>query len=214
MRFDDQRAMLLKELRQYGINDERVLTAFASVPRELYVPSQYQEYAYSNQPLPIDSGQTISQPLMIAIMLQYLDLKPEHRILEIGTGSGYQTALLAMLCSEVCSVERIEILSLKAQRVLKAQHVKNAWFRIGDGSQGWQRAYPPYKSFDRIIVSAGAMSIPDGLVKQLNDGGIMVIPVGKSSTQILHMVVRSGEDISVSKHGACAFVPLICEKDR
>ena len=212
MRFDDQRTMLINDLRLTGISDERVLKAFNSVPRELYVPSQYLEYAYSNQPLPIDAGQTISQPLMIAIMLQYLDLMPEHRVLEIGTGSGYQTALLAQLASEVCTVERIESLSLKAQQVLKSQGVKNAYFRIGDGSLGWQRAYPPYKSFDRIIVSAGAKSIPEGLTNQLADGGILVIPVGKSGTQILHRVIRHQKELIISKHGACAFVPLISEQ--
>ena len=212
MRFDDQRALLIKELRLAGISDERVLQVFNTIPRELFVPSQYLEYAYSNQPLPIDAGQTISQPLMIAIMLQYLELKPEHRVLEIGTGSGYQTALLAGLASEVCSVERIELLSLKAQQVLKSQGVKNAFFRIGDGSQGWQRAYPPYRSFDRIIVSAGAKSIPDGLTSQLAEGGILVIPVGKSGTKILHRVIRVQDELIISKHGACAFVPLISEQ--
>jgi len=213
MRFDDRRDLLIQELRASGITDERVLKAFKSVPRELYVPPQYLEYAYSNQPLPIDAGQTISQPLMIAIMLQYLELKPEHKVLEIGTGSGYQTALLASMVSEVCSVERIELLSLKAQQILKAQGVKNAYFRIGDGSQGWLRAYPPHKSFDRIIVSAGARSIPTGLTNQLAEGGIMLIPVGKSGTQILKRVLREKDELITTQHGACAFVPLICEQD-
>lgn len=213
MRFDDQRDLLIQELRASGISDESVLKAFQSVPRELYVPRQYQEYAYRNQPLPIDAGQTISQPLMIAIMLQYMQIRSEHKVLEIGTGSGYQTALLAQLAEAVCSVERIEQLSLKAQQILKTQGVKNAYFRIGDGSQGWLKSYPPYKSFDRIIVSAGAKNIPSGLTDQLADGGVMVIPVGKDGTQILTRVIRDKDQLIVTKHGACAFVPLISERD-
>lgn len=209
MRFDDQRALLIKDLRGRGITDPLVLKAFAKVPREMYILPQYMEYAYSNQPLPIEAGQTISQPLMIAIMLEYLDLKPEQRVLEIGTGSGYQTALLAEFGCEVCSVERIEELSLKAQQVLKSQDIKNVYFRIGDGGEGWQKAYPPYKSFHRIIVSAGAAEIPSRLTEQLAEGGIMVIPVGRYSPQILTRIIKQDNELIISEHGGCAFVPLI-----
>ncbi|NLK50731.1 MAG: protein-L-isoaspartate(D-aspartate) O-methyltransferase [Candidatus Cloacimonetes bacterium] len=209
MRFEDLRQRLVAELRLLGISSERVLAAFAKIPRELYILPQYMEYAYSNQPLPIDAGQTISQPLMIAIMLEQLALEEQHHVLEIGTGSGYQTALLSELAKDVCSIERIESLSLKAQQVLKSENIKNVYFRIGDGYQGWQKAYPPYKSFDRIIVSAGAPSIPKGLTDQLADGGIMVIPVGYHSPQILTKIIRKGDELQISKHGACAFVPMI-----
>lgn len=209
MRFEDQRQLLIQELRQYGIKDERVLAAFGKVPRELYVLPQYKEYAYRNQPLPIEAAQTISQPLMIAVMLEYLELRETDLVLEIGTGSGYQSALLAELASEVCTIERLEQLSLSAQTVLKAQGYKNIHFRIGDGAQGWHKAYPPHKEFVRIIVSAGAATIPSRLQEQLAEGGIMVIPVGAGHSQILHRVIRRGDEFAITQHGSCAFVPLI-----
>lgn len=209
MRFEDQRKLLILELRQAGIKDERVLEAFNKVPREFYVLPQYKEYAYRNQPLPIEQAQTISQPLMIAIMLEYLELKPDDLVLEIGTGSGYQSALLAELAQEVCTVERLELLSLSAQNVLKEQGYKNIYFRIGDGTEGWQKAYPPHKEFNKIIVSAGARAIPQRLQSQLAEGGILIVPVGLGTYQILTRVVRHNNELTVSEHGACAFVPLI-----
>lgn len=209
MRFDDQRALLVHELEKQGITDERVLYAIGKVPRELYVPPQYRDYSYRNRPLPIDLAQTISQPLMIAIMMQYLQLQPDDIVLEIGTGSGYQTALLAELVSEVCSVERLEPLSLKAQDTLVGQGYANIHFRIGDGAQGWHKAYPPRKEFDKIIVSAAAQKIPQPLKEQLADGGIMVVPVGSSYFQILSRVVRNNDNYIVTEHGGCTFVPLI-----
>ncbi len=209
MRFDDQRALLVHELEKQGITDERVLHAIGKVPRELYVPPQYRDYSYRNRPLPIDLAQTISQPLMIAIMMQYLQLQPDDIVLEIGTGSGYQTALLAELVSEVCSVERLEPLSLKAQDTLVGQGYANIHFRIGDGAQGWHKAYPPRKEFDKVIVSAAAQKIPQPLKEQLADGGIMVVPVGSSYFQILSRVVRNNDNYIVTEHGGCTFVPLI-----
>ena len=209
MRFEDQRKLLVQELRQQGIRDEAVLAAFSKVPRELYVPPQYKDYAYRNRPLPIGLEQTISQPLMVAIMLEHLELKPEDLVLEIGTGSGYECALLAEIAGEVCSVERLEELSLTAQGVLKEAGYKNIFFRIGDGSQGWLKAYPPHKEFDKIIVSAGARQIPPRLQEQLKPGGILVVPVGAGDYQILTKVIRTENGYSVSEHGACAFVPLI-----
>ena len=160
MRFEDQRAMLVAELRREGIRDQAVLDAFAKVPREKYVLPEYREYAYRNSPLPIELQQTISQPLMIAIMMQFLELQPSDRVLEIGTGSGYQSALLAEIVAEVCTVERLDKLSLSAQKVLKQSGYKRIHFRIGDGCKGWEKALPAYKDFDKIIVSAGADSIP------------------------------------------------------
>ena len=209
MRFEDQRRLLVQELKECGITDEKVLAAFAKVPRELFILPQYSEYAYRNQPLPIDQGQTISQPLMIAIMLQYLELRAQDKVLEIGTGSGYQSALLAELAAEVCSVERLDPLSLKAQKILKEQGYKNIHFRIGDGSLGWQKAFPPYKEFDKIIVSAAAAEVPSRLKDQLAEGGILVVPVGKAHLQILTRVVRKQNEFVLSEHGGCTFVPLI-----
>ncbi len=209
MRFEDQRAMLAQELNQAGINDERVLSAFGRVPREEYVLPQFIDYAYRNQPLPIDAAQTISQPLMIAIMLQYLELKPADIVLEIGTGSGYQSALLAELTQDVCTVERLEQLSLKAQNVLRAQGYKNIHFRIGDGALGWHKAFPPHKEFSKIIVSAAAPDTLPRLTEQLAEGGILVVPVGKGSSQTLTRIVRKNNELIVSEHGGCSFVPLI-----
>lgn len=209
MRFEDQRALLVKDLAHLGITDERVLSAFAKVPREVYVLPQYRDYAYRNQPLPIDLAQTISQPLMIAIMLQFMELKETDTVLEIGTGSGYQSALLAELAQTVCTVERLETLSLKAQGVLKEQGYKNIHFRIGDGTQGWQKAFPPLTVFTRIIVSAAASEIPPRLKEQLAEGGIMVVPVGRGYYQVLNRVVHTADGFTISEHGGCTFVPLI-----
>ena len=209
MRFVDQRALLVKELAAAGITDQRVLEAISEVPREMFVTKEYQSYSYQNRALPIDLGQTISQPLMIAIMLQELELKPQDCILEIGTGSGYQTALLAGLVSEVYSVELLESLSLGAQKTLKELGIKNAWFRIGDGAAGWTGAYPPRNHFSKIIVSAGAKAIPPKLQEQLSEGGRMVIPVGESSVQTLWLLTKQDGQIISSNRGGCSFVPLV-----
>lgn len=209
MRFEDQRQKLVDELKQEGISDEAVLSAFMAVPREDYVLSEYRDYAYRNKPLPINEKQTISQPLMIAIMMQLLQIKSSDLVLEIGTGSGYQSALLAQIAHEVCSVELLEGLSLTAQKVLRTAGYRNIHFRIGDGHNGWEKAYPPHKEFDKIIVSAGAESIPERLVAQLAEGGRMAIPVGATSAQILHIVSRENGAISINQYGGCSFVPLI-----
>ncbi len=211
MRFEDQRLLMLQELQAAGISDVRVLASFAKVPRENFVLPEYREWAYRNQPLPILEKQTISQPLMIAIMMQHLKLSGEDRLLEIGTGSGYQSALLAELCKEVCSVERIESLSLRAQQTLKELGYQNIHFRIGDGSKGWIKSYPPYRDFNKIIVSAGADSIPPALTEQLAEGGIMVIPVGLGNNQNLKRIIREKGQLMLSDHGGCAFVPLISD---
>ncbi len=209
MRFEDQRILLVKELLANGITDERVLAAFSKVPRELYVLPEYVEYAYRNQPLPIHLSQTISQPLMIAIMLQHLELHEQDVVLEIGTGSGYQTALLAELVREVCTIERLEPLTLSAKKVLKDQNYSNIYFRIGDGAMGWQKAFPPYKTFPKIIVSAAASSIPQCLVDQLSVDGLMVVPVGGSGFQSLTKIQRSNDEVKYTDCGYCAFVPLV-----
>lgn len=214
MRFEDQRRLLVNELEQRGIRDEAVLKAFSAIPREDYVLAEYREYAYQNRPLPILSQQTISQPWMIAIMLSHLKLQPTDRVLEIGTGSGYQTALLASIVQEVCSVELLGELSIGAQKILKGAGFKNIYFRIGDGWQGWEKAYPAYKSFDKIVVSAAAESIPEKLCEQLGEGGIMAIPVGGKAGQTLHLIYRENGELKVYQDVACAFVPLLHSNGR
>ncbi|MDD4309279.1 MAG: protein-L-isoaspartate(D-aspartate) O-methyltransferase [Candidatus Cloacimonetes bacterium] len=209
MRFEDQRKNLVEELQSNGIADMAVLKAFARIPREDYVLPEYRDYAYRNKPLPILANQTISQPQMIALMMQVLELKSTDIVLEIGTGSGYQTALLAEIVKEVCSVERLDTLSLSAQKVLRSAGFKNIFFRIGDGHTGWEKAYPPYKEFNKIIVSAGAASIPQLLVSQLAEGGIMAIPVGESSAQILHVITREHGEVAIRQTVNCSFVPLV-----
>ena len=213
MRFEDQRLKLVNELKLEGITSSAVLDAFAKVPRENFVLPEYREYSYQNRPLPIKEGQTISQPLMIAIMLQLLDLKSSDTVLEIGTGSGYQSALLAEIVKEVCTVERLESLSLNAQKVLRNAGYNNIYFRIGDGHSGWQKAYPPHKEFDKIIVSAAAQDIPNRLLEQLVIGGKLAIPIGRAGFQILHIVNKTEDGYTITQAGGCSFVPLVCDNN-
>lgn len=194
-----------------GIKDERVLKAFETIPREHFVLPEYAEYAYRNQPLPIGLNQTISQPQMIAIMLEQLKLTDADIVLEIGTGSGYQTALLASIVKEVCSIERLEALSLKARAVTKELGYANVHYKIGDGAKGWEKAFPPYSSFSKIIVSAAAGKIPDKLLAQLADPGLLVIPVGAQYGQNLLKIEKNNGDVVQTSQGGCAFVPLITD---
>ncbi|MCB5263036.1 MAG: protein-L-isoaspartate(D-aspartate) O-methyltransferase [Candidatus Cloacimonetes bacterium] len=209
MRFEDQRLRLLEDLKAGGITDAAVLSAFGDIPREDYVLPEFKEYAYRNRPLPIRAGQTISQPAMIAIMMSELKLRPSDRVLEIGTGSGYQSALLASIADELCTVELHDSLSLGAQKILRAAGFKNIYFRIGDGWAGWEKAYPAYKEFDKIIVSAAAEEVPPRLCDQLAEGGIMVLPVGGNISQILHIIVREEGTLKIRQDYPCAFVPLV-----
>lgn len=211
MRFDDQRKRLVQELEKHGIKDQNVLNAFATVPREHFVLPQYSDFAYRNQPLPIELNQTISQPLMIAIMMEHLNLGNDDIVLDIGTGSGYQAALLSTIVKEVCTIERIEALSLKARTILKNLGYTNVYYRIGDGSSGWQKAFPVYNEFPKIIVSAGAEKIPEKLIKQLADPGILVIPVGGQGLQTLIKIEKHDGKIIQSTQGGCTFVPLIVD---
>jgi protein-L-isoaspartate(D-aspartate) O-methyltransferase len=211
MRFEDQRLRLILELRKFGIQDENILRAFNNVPRENFVLPEYTDYAYRNQPLPIDLNQTISQPLMIAIMLEHLDLIESDIVLEIGTGSGYQAALLSTLVREVCTIERLEALSLKARATLHKLGYDNIYYKIGNGVQGWQKAFPTYTEFSKIIVSAATDQIPDKLMKQLSDPGIMVIPIGESNFQELIKITKKDGNVQRSIHGGCSFVPLVSD---
>ena len=186
--------------------DARVLEAMARVPRHLFVPERYRDEAYENTPLPIGHGQTISQPYIVALMTNLLDLLPHHRVLEIGTGSGYQAAILAELSARVYSIEIIEPLAKHASAVLKQQHYKNVQTRTGDGYFGWPEAAP----FDAIVVTAAADHIPPPLVSQLKAGGRMVIPVGsRFMIQQLVLLKKDTEGkVSLRQILPVRFVPL------
>jgi protein-L-isoaspartate(D-aspartate) O-methyltransferase len=200
-----RKSMVQRQLIPRGISDRRVLAAMEEVPRHLFVGESLHDEAYDDNPLPIGEGQTISQPYMVAVMTELLELKGDERVLEIGTGSGYQAAVLSRLCAWVYTVERIAALSLQAQRTLKACGYENASFRIGDGTLGWPEEAP----FDGIIVTAGAPNIPDVLVKQLRIGGRLVIPVGNRFSQTLKLVVRTESGRRTEDHTGCRFVDLV-----
>lgn len=195
---------LLTQLRQLGIDDERLLKAIEDVPRERFVDEAFEHKAWENTALPIGSGQTISQPYMVAKMTSLLGLTPESRVLEIGTGSGYQTAILAHLVEHVCSVERIKGLQWQAKRRLKQLDLHNVSTRHGDGWLGWPSRGP----FDAIIVTAAPPEIPEALMSQLDEGGIMVLPVGEEQ-QVLQRIRRKGDEFIIDTVEAVRFVPLV-----
>ncbi|MEQ4531492.1 MAG: protein-L-isoaspartate(D-aspartate) O-methyltransferase [Mixta sp.] len=195
---------LLNQLRQQGIEDELLLKAIGDVPRERFVDEALEHKAWENMALPIGSGQTISQPYMVAKMTALLELKPDSRVLEIGTGSGYQTAILAHLVDHVCSVERIKGLQWQAKRRLKQLDLHNVSTRHGDGWQGWAARAP----FDAIIVTAAPPEIPEALMAQLDEGGIMVLPVGEE-LQLLKRIRRKGGEFIVETIEPVRFVPLV-----
>ncbi|MCA1923668.1 protein-L-isoaspartate(D-aspartate) O-methyltransferase [Buttiauxella noackiae] len=195
---------LLEQLRNQGIKDEKVLEAIAQVPREKFVDEAFEHKAWENTALPIGSGQTISQPYMVARMTELLELTPDCRVLEIGTGSGYQTAILAHLVHHVCSVERIKGLQWHARRRLKQLDLHNISTRHGDGWQGWHARSP----FDAIIVTAAPPEIPSELLAQLDEGGILVLPVGEDR-QFLKRIRRQNGEFVIDTVEAVRFVPLV-----
>lgn len=197
--------MVDSQLRSRGIRDERVLAAMARVPRHLFVPLLHQASAYEDRPLPIGMDQTISQPYIVATMLESLLLAPSDRVFEVGTGSGYVTALLCELCDWVYSVERHASLLEHAESALSALGYKNATLAVGDGSRGYPEAAP----FDAILVSAAAPEVPPELLAQLSEGGRMVIPVGAAIAQELLLVVKRGGLPYIRRMEGCRFVPLI-----
>lgn len=196
--------MLRDQIIGRGIKDQRVIQAMEKVPRHLFVDEALATRAYGDFSLPIGEGQTISQPHMVAFMTEALALKSQDRALEIGTGSGYQTAVLSLLCRQVYSIERIRSLGIRARRLLSSLHCYNVTTRICDGTNGW----PEDLNFDAIIVTAGAPSVPDPLIKQLKDGGRLVIPVGTESQNIL-IITKEGDKILKIKSVDCVFVKLI-----
>ena len=198
-------SMVNVQLRARGIGDERVLAAMGRVPRHEFVSAEYRDQAYEDHPLPIGAGQTLSQPYIVAVMLDVLTLAPSEAVLEIGTGSGYVTALLCELTRQVYSVERVASLARHAEGTLARLGYTNVSVRIGDGSQG----LPEYAPFDAIVVSAAAPQIPEALLAQLSEGGRMVIPVGPAHAQQLQLVRKREGQAVVAHLEGCRFVPLI-----
>jgi protein-L-isoaspartate(D-aspartate) O-methyltransferase len=208
MKFEEQRKRMIDEqIAARGIRDPLVLKAFERVPRHSFVPGPFDVASYADRPLPIGRGQTISQPYMVALMTECLSLKGGEKVLEIGTGSGYQAAILAEICKEVYTVERDPELVKKAEHTLKELGYGNIYFNNDDGTLGWQEHVP----YDGIIVTAAAPYVPEALKKQLADGGRLVIPVGHLYGQMLVVVTRNGEEYSSRDVCGCVFVPLIGE---
>ena len=203
----ERKRMVDRQIMRRGIRDERVLEAMLAIPRHSFVPPDQEHLAYIDAPLPIGSKQTISQPYIVALMTELLSLKGEETVLEIGTGSGYQTAILAYLSKKVISVERIPELAEKARSLLQAQHLDNIEVIEGDGSCGVAEQAP----YQAIIVTAAAPEVPDPLKDQLDNGGRLVVPVGSRAGQILELWVREGQELVCKKLTPVAFVPLIGE---
>ncbi len=203
--FEAQRTRMVNEqLRGRDIRDPRVLGAMQAVPRHLFIAPEYAQHAYADSPLPIGNEQTISQPYIVALMTQLLNLQGSERVLEIGTGSGYQAAILAHLASEVYTVERIAPLARRAEATLHQLGMKNVYFHIGDGTRGWAEHAP----YDRIIVTAAAPQVPHALLEQLVEDGLLVIPVGGRGNQTLQRLERKGQDYESEIIVPVAFVPL------
>lgn len=197
--------MVREQLIPRGIEDERVLVCFSKVKREVFVPAELKEDAYGDFPLSIGEGQTISQPYMVALMTQCLELTGNEKVLEIGTGSGYQTAILAELTKQVYSIERIRTLAKRAEKTLEKLNYTNIKILVGDGTLGWKEFSP----YDRILVTAAAGEIPSPVIDQLKEKGIMVIPVGSIYSQDLKVIEKGKRRPKVKTVERCVFVPLI-----
>lgn len=197
--------MVTRQLISRGIRDKKVLEAFLSVPREEFVPPAVQEDAYGDFPISIGEGQTISQPYMVALMTECLELKGDEKVLEIGTGSGYQAAILSELTQEVYTVERIPSLACRAEETLKKLGYTNVKVFIRNGTEGLEE-YAPYT---HIIVTAAAKEIPSPLTRQLSEGGKMVIPVGNAFSQELELIEKREGELMARKVERCVFVPLV-----
>jgi protein-L-isoaspartate(D-aspartate) O-methyltransferase len=200
-----RRAMVETQLRQRGIRNSEILSAFEEVPRHLFLPPGRRHEAYNDYPVPIGFGQTISQPYVVALMIQELDPRSEHKVLDVGAGSGYQTAILARLCREVCAVERIIELTERAVSTLAALNVANVMLSTLDGSLGWPEEAP----FDRIICGAAAPEVPQAWIDQLADGGRIVLPVGGAEIQSLRVVDKNAGRVCHRDFCDVRFVPLI-----
>lgn len=202
-----KRQELVNLLREEGISSKSVLKVLGKIQRHLFVPKELEEVAYENQALPIGESQTISQPFIVALMTQGLELSGEERVLEIGTGSGYQTAILAELSREVFTIEIRESLLEKSKKILEFLGYKNINFKLGDGSKGWKE----FASYDRIIVTASAPKVPIPLWEQLKEDGIIVIPIGSREYQTLYKITKKLDKKLIENLGSVVFVPLIGE---
>ena len=200
-----RRRMVEEQIRRRGVTDPRVLAAMEKVPRHLFVDEALWSQAYSDYPLPIGHGQTISQPYIVALMTEELGLSGDERVLEVGTGSGYQAAILAELAREVYTVERIPDLLRRARRTIEDLGYTNVRFKLDDGTWGWKEMAP----FDAVIVTAASPRVPEPLLEQLRDPGVMVIPVGDEYSQSLVKVVKKGGEIREEDRGGVRFVKLI-----
>ncbi len=197
--------MVEEQLKPRGIKDPRVLKAMETVPRHLFVDEDLTERAYDDCALPIGGGQTISQPYMVAVMTELLELTGDEKVLEIGTGSGYQAAILSLLAKEVFTVERIETIALKAREIFRKLNYTNVHVAVGDGTLG----LPEQAPFDGIIITAAAPEIPETYVRQLTVNGRLVIPVGSRFSQLLYQIRKTPSGIATATSTACVFVPLI-----
>ncbi|MBI2159253.1 MAG: protein-L-isoaspartate(D-aspartate) O-methyltransferase [Candidatus Rokubacteria bacterium] len=197
--------MVEEQLVRRGVTDARVLDALRKVPRHLFVEEALRDRAYGDHPLPIGEEQTISQPYIVALMTQLLELSERDKILEIGTGSGYQTAVLAELARRVCSIERLPRLAERARALLAELGYANVWVRIGSGTLGW----PDEAPFDRILVTAGGPAVPPPLFQQLAEGGRLVLPLGDPVNQTLTVVEKVRGEMKTQEHGECKFVKLV-----
>ena len=198
--------MIQQQVVERGIRDEALLAALRAVPREKFFPEEIRDEAYADAASPIGHGQTISQPYMVALMTHRLELKPEHKVLEVGTGSGYETAVLSKLAGEVYSIERVKPLLDQAFERLMDLGARNVHFRLGDGTLGWPEQAP----FDRIIITAAAPRLPEHLLKtHLKEGGIAVVPAGEADRQMLVQVRRQGDELKTIDICPCVFVKLI-----
>jgi len=197
--------MVEEQLRGRGIRSERVLAAMGKVPRERFVNSAYASEAYADRPIPIGFGQTVSQPLMVATMVEALEVQPSDRVLEVGSGTGYEAAVLGELAAEVWTIERHEGLADEARQILAELGYGNVHVVYADGSQGLRERAP----FDKILVAAGAPQAPPSLIAQLAEGGMLAVPVGNRLEQQLQLVRRIGGETVTSSHVLCCFVPLL-----
>ncbi len=210
MDFFPQKAKLIMTLRAQAIMNAEILSAIEKIPREIFVPEALRAHAYENASMPIGRGQTISQPYIVAFMTQALELRRTHRVLEIGTGSGYQAAILSRLCRRVYTVERLRPFLVEAERRLKSLQISNVTYRHNDGQKGWPEAAP----FDRIIITCQVSEIPDILLNQLKDNGILIAPLGQSGHEQLVRVKRTDEGFEHAPLIPVRFVPMLEGIDR
>lgn len=204
--FTEKREEMVRfQVQSRGIKDPGVIAAMRKIPRHLFVPSNLEDSAYEDRPLPIGEGQTISQPYIVAVMTEHLDLKPQDRVLEIGAGSGYQAALLTELAGKVISIERLDDLAAQAQKNLARAGITGVHVIVGDGTEG----YPPEAPYDAIIITAASPSIPQPLIDQLAEGGRLIAPIGPRNCQDLVKLVKHEGQVERTSLGGVCFVPLI-----